>query len=170
MKRWVPFEWIVAVRFLKEGRLQTIFILSGVAIGVGVIIFMSALLAGMQANFIKRVLTSQPQIALIVPDEVARPQRQSRPGLVVAATVERPAQRIRSIDQWQKTRDELQHWSGVINVAPIMTMSALAVRRGQPLRHADRRRPGRLLQNHHDSRLHRRRAAATDRRRHPDRH
>jgi lipoprotein-releasing system permease protein len=128
MKRWVPFEWIVAVRFLKEGRLQTIFILSGVAIGVGVIVFMSALLAGMQANFIERVLTSQPQIALIVPDEVARPQRQSRPGLVVAATVERPAQRIRSIDQWQKTRDELQHWSGVINVAPIMTMSALAVR------------------------------------------
>ncbi len=128
MKRWVPFEWIVAVRFLKDGRLQTIFILSGVAIGVGVIVFMSALLAGMQANFIKRVLTSQPHIALIVPDEIARPQRQSRPGLVVAAAVQRPAQRIRSIDQWQKTRDELQHWSGVLNVAPIMTMSALAVR------------------------------------------
>ena len=83
----------------------------------------------MQANFIKRVLTSQPHIALIVPDEVARPQRQARPGLVVAATVQRPAQRIRSIDQWQKTRDKLQHWSGVINVAPIMTMSALAVTR-----------------------------------------
>ena len=36
---------------------------------------MSAMLAGLQANFIKRVLTSQPQIQLLPPDEVARPLR-----------------------------------------------------------------------------------------------
>ena len=33
-----------------------------IAIGVGVIVFMSALLAGLQANFIRRVLTAQPHI------------------------------------------------------------------------------------------------------------
>ena len=75
MNRWLPFEWIAAVRFLREGRLQTLFIIGGIAIGVGVIVFMSAMLAGLQANFIKRVLTSQPQIQLLPPDQVARPLR-----------------------------------------------------------------------------------------------
>ena len=75
MNRWLPFEWIAAVRFLREGRLQTLFIVGGIAIGVGVIVFMSAMLAGLEANFIKRVLTSQSHIQLIPPDQVARPLR-----------------------------------------------------------------------------------------------
>ena len=33
------FEWLLALRFLREGRLQTLFILVGIAIGVGVIVF-----------------------------------------------------------------------------------------------------------------------------------
>jgi lipoprotein-releasing system permease protein len=39
LSRWLPFEWIVAIRFLREGRLQTAFIIGGIAIGVGVIVF-----------------------------------------------------------------------------------------------------------------------------------
>ena len=73
MNHWAPFEWITAIRFLKEGRMQTYFILVAVSIGVAVIVFMSAMLASMQANFLKRVLTTQPHIQLIPPDEVARP-------------------------------------------------------------------------------------------------
>ncbi len=128
MKRWLPFEWIAAIRFLKEGRMQTIFIITAVSIGVAVIVFMSAMLSSLQANFIKRVLTSQPHIQLIPPDEVARPLRTQQAGLVVAATVQRPAQRIRSIDQWQKIRSQLQAWPDITNVSPTMTTSALAVR------------------------------------------
>ena len=30
---WLPFEVIVAVRFLRDGRLQTLFIIGGIAIG-----------------------------------------------------------------------------------------------------------------------------------------
>jgi len=65
VNRLLPFDWIVAIRFLREGLFQTLFIIGGIALGVGVIVFMSALLSGMQANFIKRVLTSQPHIQLI---------------------------------------------------------------------------------------------------------
>ena len=46
--RWLPFEWVVAIRFLQEGKIQTGFIAVGIAIGVAVIVFMSALLAGLQ--------------------------------------------------------------------------------------------------------------------------
>lgn len=128
MNPWTPFEWITALRFLREGRMQTIFILVAVSIGVAVIVFMSAMLASLQANFIKRVLTSQPHIQLIPRDEVARPLRRGNPGIVLDPIVQRPAQRIRSIDQWQKIRDELEQWPGITNVSPTMATSALAVR------------------------------------------
>jgi lipoprotein-releasing system permease protein len=101
MDSWLPFEWIAASRFLREGRMQTIFIVLGVSIGVAVIVFMSAMLSGLQANFIRRVLSAQAHIVLLPPQEVARPLREA-PGVVEAATVQRPYQRVRSIDQWQR--------------------------------------------------------------------
>lgn len=128
MNTWAPFEWIAALRFLREGRMQTLFILTAVAIGVAVIVFMSAMLASLQANFFKRVLTSQPHIQLIPPDEVARPLRKPEAGRIVAAVVQRPAQRIRSIDQWQKIRTQLSVWPEIVTVSPTMSASALAVR------------------------------------------
>ncbi len=127
VNRWAPFEWITAIRFLKEGRMQTMFIIAGVSIGVAVIVFMSALLAGLQANFIKRVLTSSPHIQLIPADEVARPLRTAA-GVIEAAIVQRPAQRLRSIDQWQKVRAQLLTWPEITNVSPSVSAAALAVR------------------------------------------
>ena len=127
MNRWLPFEWIAAVRFLREGRLQTAFIIGGIAIGVGVIVFMSAMLAGLQANFIKRVLTSQPQIQLLAPDQIARPLRGAG-GEIENARVQRPSQRVISIDQWPKIRTQMLAMPEVTAVAPTMSGSALAVR------------------------------------------
>lgn len=43
MNRLIPFEWIAAVRFMREGLTQTQLIIFGVALGVAVIVFMSAL-------------------------------------------------------------------------------------------------------------------------------
>ena len=127
MNHWAPFEWIVAIRFLREGRMQTLFIIAGVSIGVAVIVFMSALLTGLQANFIKRVLTSSPHIQLIPADEIARPLRGDT-GVIAAAIVQRPTQRLRSIDQWQKVRAQLQEWPQITNVSPSVSAAALAVR------------------------------------------
>lgn len=127
MNRWLPFEWIAAVRFLREGRMQTMFIISGIAIGVGVIVFMSALLTGLEANFIKRVLTSQAQIQLIPPVQIARPLR-AAPGVVEDAAVQHPGQRVISIDQWPKIRDRMRANPDVIAASPTMAGSALAVR------------------------------------------
>ena len=127
MNHWLPFEWITAVRFLREGRLQTLFIVGGIAIGVGVIVFMSAMLAGLEANFIKRVLTSQPQIQLLTPDQIARPLRGGA-GEFEDARVQRPSQRVISIDQWPKIRAQMLAMPEVTAVAPTMSGSALAVR------------------------------------------
>jgi len=125
MRDWLPFEWIAASRFLREGRLQTGSIIVGVSIGVAVIIFMSAALAGQQANIVRRVLSSQPHIVLLPPPEAARPLRGD---VAEAAIVQKPLQRMRSIDQWQKIVEELRMLGPVAAVAPLASGPAFAVR------------------------------------------
>ena len=127
MRRWMPFEWTAAIRFLLEGRMQSLFIVAGVMVGVGVIVFMSAILTGMTTNMMRRILNSQAHIELVPPDEVARPLR-AGDRVVSLATVQRPTQRIRSIDQWQAIRDRLAREPEVTHVAPMVSGSALAMR------------------------------------------
>ena len=127
MKRWLPFEWIAAVRFLLDGKLQTLFIIVGISIGVGVIVFMSAMLTGLQANFIKRVLTSQAHIQILPPDQLARPQRFGSQD-IEDAIIQRPSQRLVSIDQWQKIINQLEALPEISVVAPTAAGSALAIR------------------------------------------
>lgn len=128
LPRWLPFEWIVATRFLKEGRVQTGFIVGGVSIGVAVIVFMSALLAGLQANFVRRVLTGQAHIQLLPPKEVVRPLRNGVGGTLEGAIVQAPLQRLKSIDQWQSVATQIRSMPEVMVVSPAVTGSALVMR------------------------------------------
>jgi lipoprotein-releasing system permease protein len=128
---WLPFEWIVAIRFLREGRLQTLFIITGVAIGVAVIVFMSALMTGLQANFIRRVLSAQAHIQLLPPKEVARPLRvdsTAGAGVIEGAIIQPPLQRLKSIDQWQAVATQIRAMPEVTAVSSVAGGSALAVR------------------------------------------
>ncbi len=127
MNALLPFEWIAAVRFLREGRMQTWFIVAGVAIGVGVIVFMSAMLAGLERNFLRRVLTSQAQIQLLPPEQLARPLR-GGPGVIADPVVQRPAQRLASIDQWRRIVATLRDMPDVEVASPTAAGSALAIR------------------------------------------
>ena len=128
MNSWIPFEWIAAIRFLREGRLQTLFIISGVAIGVGVIIFMSALLSGLQANLFYRLLSSQPHITLERPKQIVTPLRKVEPGQQLLASVQKPAQRISSVDQWQKVMQQMRQRKEVLAVSPTVTGPAFVVK------------------------------------------
>ena len=127
MNPWLPFEWVLATRFLREGLLQTIFIVAGVALGVSVIVFMSALLTGLQANIFKTLLDYQAQIVIKPPDEAPRSLR-NEPGTAYAVRVQPRAQRPRSLDQWQKVRDTTLAIPGVLVVAPVIEDSAFIVR------------------------------------------
>lgn len=128
MNDLLPFEWIAGIRFLREGRLQSLFIICGAGIGVAVIVFMSALLDGMQANLFRRVLSSQAHIVLERPKEVARPLQLMRPGESALPTIQKPSQRLSSIDQWQKVRDAMLLRPDVLAVSPTVTGPAFAVR------------------------------------------
>ena len=124
---WLPFEWIAAMRFLAEGRMQTTFILIGAAIGVAVIVFLSAVLTGMQQNIIRRSLLSQAHIVIQPAEEVARPQPRGIPGGEVS-TVQKRTQRLLSIDQWQKIVDQVRTIPGVNVASASVSGPAFAIR------------------------------------------
>ncbi len=127
--RWQPFEWVVAIRFLQEGKIQTGFIAVGIAIGVAVIVFMSALLAGLQSNFVNRVLTGQAHIQLLNPKETVRPLRDGpMDPAQELAQIQVPLQRPKGIDQWQSWAMPLAAIAQVKVLSPSVTGAALVSR------------------------------------------
>ncbi len=122
-------EWLLATRFLREGRVQSLFIIVGAAIGVAVIVFMSALLDGMQGNLFRRVLSSQPHIVLERPKDVARSLAAPGPqNVAVIAQIQTPQQRPDTIDQWQKVGSAMSARRDIDGVAAIVSGSAIIVR------------------------------------------
>lgn len=128
LARWLPFEWIVALRFLQEGQVQTAFIIGGVAIGVAVIVFMSAMMAGVQASMIRRTLTGQSHVQLTPPREVVRPLRDQSPTVREGAIVQAPLQRLKGIDQWQGVLRQVRRIPEVLVASPAVSGSAFVVR------------------------------------------
>lgn len=125
----MPFELFVALRYLREGRMQTLLILCGIGVGVGVIVFLSALIGGLQRSLVASTLGTQPQVVVRPREEVPRVLG-GNDGVVRETRVERPAQRVRSITQWQKARDEIAGLPGVTATSPMVSGAAIAVRGG----------------------------------------
>ncbi len=107
--------------------MQTLLIIMGVALGVAVIVFISALISGLQTNLFRRTLDFQAQIVVLPPKEVARALR-AEDGTFPATLIQPRAQRLHSVDQWQKVRARIEHMPGVTVVAPVVAGSALIVR------------------------------------------
>ena len=124
----MPFEWVVALRFLREGRFQTALIIGGATVGVAVVIFITALVNGLQANTIRRTLGSQAHIVVRPIEEVATAQRQGDDAGAVLPRVQARAQRLRSIDQWPALVGELERRPGVAAVSAQVTGPAFAQR------------------------------------------
>ena len=126
MNKFLPFEWIVAVRFLIEGAAQTAMIIVGTSVGVGVIVFMSAMLTAIQGNFLDRILNTQAHIVVYQPERISRPLFKTV-GLTELAVVQKPAQIISPIDQWQKTLQQVRGMNNISLAAPVVSGNAQVV-------------------------------------------
>lgn len=122
---WI--ESTIALRFLREGRSQTMLILIGIGVGVSVIVFIVALISGLQENIIDRTLGTQAHIKVEAPDEINR--LAPLPGSTTRLVLEtRRAQRLRSINNWQQVMEILDHFPGVKDVSPVVSGPAFAHR------------------------------------------
>jgi lipoprotein-releasing system permease protein len=122
----VPFEIYVALRYLRETRFQTSLILAAVAVGVGVVVFLSALINGLQERLIATTLGSQPHI--IVTRVEAPPKVLPNPGNVVAAIVEHPPARELILNNWPEIVRDLASIPGITAIAAVASGPAVATR------------------------------------------
>lgn len=128
--RWMPFELLVALRFLREGRMQSALILAGVTGGVAVIIFLTQLINQLQSTIVDRVMGSQAHVVIRPLEEVT--QRVITPDAErsVAAVVQPREQRLRSVDQWERVAALAAGAAGVLAVSPVVSGPAFASRGG----------------------------------------
>jgi lipoprotein-releasing system permease protein len=126
--RWPGFELRVALRFLREGRMQTLLIVVGVAAGVAVVAFISALISGLQSNTVAKTLGAQAHITLRVPDDVVTPAWPQQDGQTALADTQARAQRLRSVANWQALLPVLERMPEVTAVSPLVSGSGLALR------------------------------------------
>ncbi|RYF38991.1 MAG: ABC transporter permease, partial [Comamonadaceae bacterium] len=129
MATWLGFEWQVAWRFLREGRMQTVLIVVGVAAGVAVIAYISALILGLQSNTVAKTLGAQAHITLRAPDDLLMPSRpvSAVPGTVLT-DIQPRAQRLRSVSNWQALVPLLERRPGLATVSPMVSGGGLALR------------------------------------------
>ncbi len=126
---WI--EWNIALKFLRESRSQTALILVGIAVGVSVIVFITALITGLQSNIIDRTLGTQAHIKVQAPDEANR-ILPAASGVAQLVLEDKRAQRLRSINNWQQVVTQLDGLADVTAVSPVLSGPAFA-RRGVAL-------------------------------------
>ncbi len=123
---WI--ETTLAMRFLRQGRAQSLLILVGIAVGVAVIVFVTALISGLQQNIIERTLGTQSHVRVEAPREVNRVAPVPEGVLQLVLEDPRP-QALRPIDNWLAVRDVLERVPGVTAVSPVVSGPAFG-RRG----------------------------------------
>jgi lipoprotein-releasing system permease protein len=124
----MPFQWFVALRYLRDEKGQTALILAAVSVGVSVVVFLSALINGLQSSLIASTLGSQPHITLRVPREAPRPLVEPTAARGIARLIQPASQRLRSIDQWPVVMTGAERVPGVTAASATVTGSGVATR------------------------------------------
>ena len=122
------FETRVATRFLREGRMQTVLIIVGVAAGVAVIAYISALITGLQRNTIDKTLGAQAHLTISPRDDIVLAARSASAGTSEMVQTQPRAQRPRSIGNWELLVPLLEAMPEVAAVSPMVSAAGLAVR------------------------------------------
>ena len=128
MLNLLGFERKVAIRFLREGRMQTVLIIIGVAAGVAVVAYISALITGLQRNTLEKTLGAQAHVTVTVADEMVTSARAPALGVTAMTQPQPRAQHPRSIANWSLLVPVLEAMPEVSAVSPMVSGAGLAVR------------------------------------------
>ena len=108
--------------------MQTLLIIVGVAAGVAVIAYISALISGLQTSTLTKTLGAQAHISIRVLDDVVLPAREAGTGLTILTQTQPRAQRLRSVANWQSLVPLLEGMPEIIGVSPMAVGAGLALR------------------------------------------
>ncbi|RVT53568.1 ABC transporter permease [Rubrivivax albus] len=122
----LAFERRVALRFLREGRMQSLLIVVGVAAGVAVVTYISALIGGLQASTLEKTLGAQAHVTIRLRDDT--PRLDVAPGAIALDRVQPREQRLRSLAGWPALMADLERRPGVAAVSPMVSTAGLGLR------------------------------------------
>ena len=123
-------SWSIALQFLRDGRAQSLLILVGIAVGSAVIVFITALVTGLQGNIVERTLGSQPQIVVKAPDLVPlTPSNADAPrSTVYLSRIDPRPQRLRGIDNAAAVLNAIRAMPDARAATPVVSGPAFAQR------------------------------------------
>jgi lipoprotein-releasing system permease protein len=124
----LPLRWLLALRFLREGRVQSSLVLAGVTAGVAVTVFLTQLIAQLQNTIVERVMGSQAHVVMAPLQEQLLRLPPADAVDAVAAQLQPRLQRQRAVDQWERMADLAAATPGVLAVSPVASGPALATR------------------------------------------
>lgn len=123
------FEFSLARRFLEENKGQTLLIVLGIAIGVAVMVFLTALIDGLQADLIQKTIGKSPHIVISSAEATSSEAVKSLNGNKVLVLDTRQNNQ-RPLVEWRIITDALSADSRFKTVLPVVEGSGL-IRRGQ---------------------------------------
>ncbi|MBU2967382.1 FtsX-like permease family protein [Amphritea sp. 2_MG-2023] len=122
---WI--EWRIAIRFLAESPLQTLLISVAISVGAAVIVFITALIMGLQTNLINKTLGTQAHIRIEATQQ--HNNFSEFPDGKYVWIFENPRdQRLQTINNWQEVRDTLDQYSAFNTVSPLISGPAFATK------------------------------------------
>jgi lipoprotein-releasing system permease protein len=138
MMSLVPLKWRfearLALRHLTTGGGQTLLTIGAVAAGVVVIIFLTALIFGLQGRMTQTLTDALPHVTVRVKDLEPTPLNEIRnlPDELSSSRIEQQAPQEKNIDDWQHVTDLIATIPNVRVVLPAVQGQGFASRGGNP--------------------------------------
>ena len=119
------FELKAAWRFLMSGKIQTLLILLGIAIGVMVQVFLGFLIQGLQQDLINQTVGSSPHVFILAEDSGPRAlgERETYNSRVITFSGENEG-----ISRWWEIESGLKANEEITAISPVVDGSAFAQR------------------------------------------
>ena len=132
-RRW-RFEIQLAIRHLRSGGKQTVLTISAVAVGVIIVVFVTALIFGLQRRWTNILTDALPHVTIRVVDPKPTPLA-TVPGALsgaVSSRIEQSAPQQKNIENWEQVLEIVQALPNVRVVAPVVRGQAFASKGGNP--------------------------------------
>jgi lipoprotein-releasing system permease protein len=118
------YELKIALRFLKSGKVQSIFILMGIAVGVAVMIFLSSLITSLQASLVEKTIGNSAHITIKSEDDAVT-RFLDENGANSSLLRGNYGAAEKSLNNWSLIADQLQGDGRVTAVSPVVQGTAL---------------------------------------------
>lgn len=128
LRALLGFERQVALRFLREGRMQSVLIIVGVAAGVAVVTYISALITGLQMSTLEKTLGAQAHVTVRARDDAVASAASAPADTTRLTRVQPRDQRPRSITNWAPLMAALEARPGIAAVSPMVSAAGLGLR------------------------------------------